>query len=71
MALTDAKAAAELGFNPTRLSAGNEIQAADVGVLVRGQVSIQPGYPPGMRSNSSNLPTTGRLFQSNPAIRRE
>ena len=57
-------------FNPTRLSAGNEMRpdrAADRQHLV----SIQPGYPPGMRSSRSTSISLATVFQSNPAIRRE
>ena len=49
MLMREWAATAAHGFNPTRLSAGNEIHLA---ALLRGVelVSIQPGYPPGMRS---------------------
>ena len=48
MLMREWAATAAHGFNPTRLSAGNEIHLA---ALLRGVelVSIQPGYPPGMR----------------------
>ena len=34
-------------------------------------VSIQPGYPPGMRSMARKPQDSQSEFQSNPAIRRE
>ncbi|MEN9367530.1 MAG: hypothetical protein RL489_1888 [Pseudomonadota bacterium] len=45
------RCAARRCFNPTRLSAGNEI-ARICACEYTGAVSIQPGYPPGMRSGA-------------------